>query len=341
MVDNRAWFMKHKPTTLDEIIFPNTLNGSQKDPNEIKAMFTNMLNNGIISGNILSFGPGGFGKSSLADVITKNIIKEPKDFYRLGKGVEAVEDLKAWLLAKPGKSSQKVVLIEEANKLSPQAQTALKDGLMEKYQGYVTFIANTNVPQGIDAALKTRFNFQLNFKDIQPEEAFKYLCNVLEKEGIQYNKELVWEFTYKNIGKGLRVLINNLEINVIDKKLETIGEIQSGTNNEDYIIGIVEYLIQLVESLPAEEIEKILANVDANPTFSQYYTGILNTTKNDMNLDYDFIFSQLIEKKFNLDILNTLMENYQEMDFKKFLNLHLVSSLNKVFQCIKIRKSLL
>lgn len=337
-IDNRAWFMKYKPTKIEELVFPNTLNGSPVKPEDIKKIFIDAVNNQFIPGNVLSYGPGGFGKSSLADVLVKSIIKEPKDFYRLGKGVDAIEDLKAWLVSKPGRSNQKIVLIEEADKLSPQAQNMLKDGLLEKFQAYVSFIANTNHPHKIDAALRTRFNMQLNFKEIQAEQAFFYVLSILDKEQIKYNRDYVWEFISKNIQKGLRVILNNIEINVKDKVLGSIGELESSSNNEDYILDLLKYLIQYAEAQPKESLAKLLVNVDNDPQFAQYYKAILDTTKSDLNLDYDYIFNMLLDENFSIDIKNVLIENYQDIDNKKFPNLHLVSTMGKLLLNIHQRK---
>jgi len=329
-IDNRAWFMKHKPTTIDELVFPNILNGNKVKPEDIKNIFQEIVAKQFLGGNLLNYGPGGFGKSSTADVIIKSIIKEPKDFHRLGKGVDAIDTLKAWLVSKPGRSNQKIVLIEEADKLSPQAQNMLKDGLMEKYQGYVSFIANTNHPHKLDPALRTRFNYQLNFKEIQPEETFFYITKILDKETITYDRDQLWEFICKHISKGLRVLLNNIEINIKDNILTTISELQSSSNNEDYILDLLKYLIQYADTQTVENLSKILTNVDNDPNFAQYYKAILDTTKTDLNLDYDYIFNALLEENFSIDIKNILIENYQDIDNKKFPNLHLVSTIGKL-----------
>lgn len=342
--DNRAWYKKYQPRVMDELIFPNILNGQKMDPEEIKAKFKDMEINGFVPGNILTFGPGGFGKSSLTDILKAAFLKEQKDFFPLGKGVQAIEDLTKWLVPGKGKSSQRIVLIEEADKLSPQAQVMLKDGLMEKYQHNTTFIANTNRVEGIDKALRTRFNFQLNFKEIQPETAFTYLISVLDREGVQYDRDKVWEFTYHNIGKGLRDLVNNLEINVSTvnsvKTLGGITEFQSSNNNEEYVLELIEFIIGTTENLDTTKINAMLREVTAETSISQYYKAIVDSTKNDPNLDYDFIFNKMIESNFSLDVKNIIMEGYQDIDLKKFPNLHLMATINKCFLTIGLRKGL-
>ena len=342
--DNRAWYKKYQPRVIDELIFPNILNGQKMDPEEIKGKFKEMVTNGFVPGNILTFGPGGFGKSSLTDILKAAFLQEQKDFHPLGKGVNAVEELAKWLVPGKGRSSQRIVLIEEADKLSPQAQVMLKDGLMEKYQHNTTFIANTNRVEGIDKALRTRFNFQLNFKEIQPETAFAYLLSVLDREGVQYDRDKVWEFTFNNINKGLRDLVNNLEINVstIDsvKTLGGISEFQSSNNNEEYVLELIDYIIKTVETLDTTKITNLLQDVTQEASISQYYKAILDSTKNDPNLDYDFLFTKMLEAGFNLDVKNIIMENYQDIDLKKFPNLHLMTTINKCFLEIGKRKGL-
>jgi len=343
-VDNRAWYKKHQPKIMDDLIFPNILNEEEMSPEEIKKKFVSMVQNKNVPGNILNYGPGGFGKSSLADILKAALLLEPKDYHMVGKGVNDIEELKAWLVPGKGKSHQRVVLIEEADKLSKEAQTMLKVDLMEKYQHNTTFIANTNRVEGLDKALKTRFNFRLNFKEIQPETAFAYLLGILDKEEVKYDKEKVWEFTYKNIAKGLRDLVNNLEINISEvngvKTLGGIGEFKSTNNNEEYILELITYLIQSVELLTPEKINLLLSNVMNDPTLGQYYKNILDVTKNDMTLDYDFIFDRIKEGPFHLDVKNIVHENYQDIDLKKFPNLHLMSTINKCFLEIGKRKGL-
>ena len=206
------------------------------------------------------------------------------------------------------------------------------------------FIANTNRVEGIDKALRTRFNFQLNFKEIQPETAFAYLLSVLDREGVQYDRDKVWEFTFNNINKGLRDLVNNLEINVstIDgvKTLGGISEFQSSNNNEEYVLELINFIIKTTENLDNTKITAMLREVTAETSISQYYKAIIDSTKNDPNLDYDFIFNKMLEAEFSLDVKNIIMENYQDIDLKKFPNLHLMSTINKCFLTIGLRKGL-
>ena len=339
-----AWYMKYKPRTIEDIIFPNILNEQPTDPEDIKNMFLSMINpggsEGGISGNVLAYGPGGFGKSSLLDVVIKELVSHPKDVFMLGKSVNDVNELKSWLQhTKQPNSKQRVVKIEEADKLSKEAQVMLKDGLMEKYQGKITFLAATNHPEKLDKALKTRFNFRLNFKEISPEGALTYVEKILINEGITYDRNKLYEFIQKNIKIGLRDLLNAIQVSVKDNNLDNISLIETSNNNEDYIIQVVDYLIKLFETYDIPKMESVLAYTGNDNTFHQYYTAILNMTKNDPFLEWDYIYKELLEKEFQLDVISTISDEYQEIEKKIFPHQHFISTFIKALYAIYRRKS--
>ena len=339
-MSNIAWYRKYKPQNIDEIIFPNVINEKPADPNDIKDKFKKMIENRIIPGNILSYGPGGFGKSSLSEVLIKEIIKHQKDIFKMRtKKVQEVEELSAWLNHAPVGSPMKIVFIEEADKLTPEAQNLLKDGLMEKYQGKVSFIATTNKPHKLDGALRTRFNFRLNFKELDPEVAFTYVENILQKENIEYDREKIFDFVKRNIKMGLRDLTNLLEISVKDNKLTEINESLNSHNNEDYIIQVIEYLIKLLETYEPKKIEEILISSTSDETFNTYYQAILKIIKNDPFIDWDYIYRELSEKDFALDLISVLHDNYQELEKKIFPAQHFIASFIQMVMVIYRRKS--
>ncbi len=112
-----------------------------------------------------------------------------------------------------GLSSQKIVKIEEIDKLSSQAQVLLKDGLMEKYQETTTFLATTNYPEKLDPALRSRFNTQINFDEpLCLDELYMRLQYILESESIIYQETQLKAYIDSNSSKGLREMINDLEL---------------------------------------------------------------------------------------------------------------------------------
>jgi len=199
----KAWYEKYRPVHLGDIILPDE---------DVKRTLDAFYENGFVRGNILSYGAAGFGKSSVNEVLINRIVKERKDIFILERKTENVDELKEWLQYLVGKSTQKVVKIEEIDKLSPQAQTILKDGLMEKYQSSCTFLATTNKPEKLDPAILSRFNIKINFKDLPVAGVFERLKFILEQEGVSFSEEELLQYTKTHRNLGFREMINTLEL---------------------------------------------------------------------------------------------------------------------------------
>ena len=255
----QAWFEKHRPRTIDDLIFPKVLNGENKDPEYIKTIFKKFYDQEFIQGNVLSYGPGGFGKTSLNKILQGKIIKHPKDIFILGRKVEDVDKLLTWLKTSRVQSKQKLVIIEEIDRLSAQAQLVLKDGPLEKYQATTSFLATTNNPEKLDPALVTRFNLRLYFKDLDENQTFERMKKILESENIKYDEESLRSFIKIYIKRGLRELISNLEVNsVTGEFIFDPKKALNLTGNEDYIIQLIPWMISYLKMQSKENLAKIL-----------------------------------------------------------------------------------
>ena len=116
VVMQKPWFEKHRPEKFEEVVFESEL---------VRNKIKDFLDQGYISGNLLSYGPGGTGKTTINKVLAWAIIKHEADVFILGKGVKDIEDLKAWLPLQPQGSKQKIVIAEEFDRLSKEAQRML------------------------------------------------------------------------------------------------------------------------------------------------------------------------------------------------------------------------
>jgi len=338
----QAWFEKHRPKNINDLIFPNVLNGENKDSNYVAEIFKNFYNNEFVQGNVLSYGPAGFGKTSLNKILQSKIIKHPNDIYILDRTVDSVDKLKTWVQQKPAQSRQKLVIIEEMDRLSNQAQIVLKDGLLEKYQNRVSFLATSNNPEKIDNALITRFNLRLHFNDLNEEQAIQRMIKILEDENINYQNENVNAFVKMYIKRGLREMISNLEVNsitgafVFDPK-----KALNLTGNEDYIIKTVVYLISYLKQLQKEQTQAILSNTKSDGTFAQYYDYILKLIKEDLMLNYEYIYKSLMDNEYvDFGSSSIIIDDYQIIDQVKMKNFHFLGTFSKLLKDIADRKNL-
>lgn len=333
VLKTKAWFEKYRPKILDDIILPQSTPGSGNAPG-FEETLTSFYNNEFIRGNILSYGPGGFGKTSLNEILVHKIIKHPDDIFISERKVEDIDRLKVWLQRKAISSTQKIVKIEEIDKLSAQAQTVLKDGLMEKYQSTCSFIATTNHPEKVDSSLLTRFNMKINFSELPKEGILKKLQFILSQESIQYKDEDVSEFIDRNSGKGLRDLINSLELASASGTFNSqlADSINFNSNeNEQLIASYIVYLSVYTESKTTEELKNIIKNASSDSHFFQYYEYMLKLFKNDLSLNFDTIYKYVLDdKQLSIFNWNIVQEDYQKLDEKRFKSMHLISTIHKI-----------
>lgn len=319
----KAWFEKYRPFVIEEVVFPNQ---------DIHDILKGFYDQEFVNGNILSYGPPGFGKTSISEVLIKKIIKDRNDIFILGRKTEDVDNLKRWLQQRPVHSKQKIVKIEEMDRLSAQAQVVLKDGLMEKYQNNTTFLATTNSPEKIDPALITRFNTRINFGELPIDGVYERARYILEAENVSYDVDELRAFVTKYHKRGLRDLINNLELATTDLTFypTKIDSFAGVSGNEELVVKYFEYLIRYTESLPTQKVKDIIRNTSSDSTFSTYYDYMLSIFKNELRLNYHGVYKELFDGEFDLSAKNIIEKHWQDLDLKRFKHTHTVALLHEL-----------
>lgn len=322
-VMQKAWFEKYRPEDINDVIFPDQ---------EKETLIRSFVEQGYIQGNILSYGPGGVGKTTINKVLLKAFTKHRSDVFVLGRSVDDVDKLATWMVQAPVASKQKIVVCEEFDNLSSKALSVLKDGFLEKYQPGVAFICTTNNIQKLEAPLLQRFNIKLNFTTINIERLVPRLAHILQVEGVEYNQEELTQFANAFQTKGIRDILNNLQLASISKKfnLASIGVGMTSSGTEDSMIDIIKYLMIYPTALDAGTTKTLL---DPSKTaIAQYYDWLVKVMQDDTSINYDYIFSKLINSDLILPIKNILIKYYQDLEYKKFKHLHVISCFGEVIE---------
>ncbi len=331
MMQYKAWFEKYRPKELKDVVLPNP---------EIKQTLDLFYDQEFIRGNLLSYGPPGLGKTSLSEVMIHRIIKDRNDIFILGRKTEDVENLTRWLQQRAVHSNQKIVKIEEMDRLSSKAQVVLKDGLMEKYQHNTAFIATTNNPEKIDSALMTRFNTKINFSRLPPEALKEKISFILREEGVHFEEQVLSDYIDKFHGRGLRDLINNAELASVSGtfKPETIGAFSGVSESETLVIQYIVYLVKYLESKTSEEIRLIIEDPKSDTQFFTYYEYMLQIFKSDLGLNFDMIYKELSESDLDLTAKNIINDFWQDLELKRFKSTHTVSLINSLMINVREQK---
>lgn len=227
--------------------------------------------------NIILAGAPGSGKSSLARVLISTFNIDPSDTKvingSLTTGVGFIrEELEPWM-KKTSFGGVKVVLIEEGERLSLQAQDSLKQ-VIEDYSDDVRFIITTNNISKINAAIQSRLQtFVVDL--INMDGILDLVCNIVEQEDIQVLDEADLMSHIEAFAPDLRKIINS-----IDKHTDETGLLYTLQNaSTSSTLDEWEKAWADKNSVSLDVLLPLTAGVDGN-NFEAYYEAVYNNVTN-------------------------------------------------------------
>ncbi len=199
------WTEKYRPSKFSEVV------GQDNIVKRIESL-TNSLN----IPHLLFAGPAGTGKSTLALVIVKELFGENwRDSYlELNasdeRGIAVVrEKVKNFARTKSlGNVSFKVIFLDEADALTPEAQQALRR-TMENYSSTCRFILSCNYSSKIIDPIQSRCAI-FRFKLLENKDIEKIIQRISENENLTINPQAI-ELIYEGSEGDCRRCINILQ----------------------------------------------------------------------------------------------------------------------------------
>ena len=240
-MEHSLWVEKYRPYNLQTYI------GNEHLKEKVKIY----LENEDVP-HLLLYGTAGTGKTTLAKVIVGNI--DCDHLYINASDENNVDNVRTKIknfASSVGFKSLKVVILDESDFLTPNAQAALRN-LMETFSKHCRFILTCNYVERIIDPIQSRCQ---TYKIVPPsrKEVALQLKNIFETENVTFNLDdlaLIVNAGYPDI----RRVINSAQRQVVDGNLKI--DVSSVIQND--------YKVQLLDMLGSgakfNDIRKLIAD---------------------------------------------------------------------------------
>ena len=283
------WVERYRPSTIDELILPES----------IKTTFSEIISQGKIPNLILS-GSAGTGKTSAAMVLCKSlncdyIIINGSDEGRL---IETLRNkLTQYCSSVSMSGGRKVVIMDEADYMTPDTVQPAMRGFIEQYSSNCSFIFTCNYKSRIIEPIHSRcavVDYIITNPKKQADLFMKRCFDILKQENIEYDIPVVAELIMKHFPDFRRVL-NELQ------RYSVSGKIDAGI------------LLNISDA-------SLNALMDALKTknFKEVRSWVVNNLDNDPQKVYRMIYDKIYEKA-NPSSIPAIILNIAEYQY----NLHL------------------
>jgi len=223
------WTEKYRPDTLDGYVFRDDAQKHQVE---------GWIASGMIP-HLLFSGAPGVGKTTLAKILVKQLGINDLDVLEINasreNSVDNVRERITNFVATMPFGEFKIVLLDEADYISPNGQAALR-GVMETYSSTARFILTCNYPNKVIPALHSRCQ-GFHIEKIDTTEFTARIATVLVTEGVEINLDTLDSYV-KATYPDLRKCINLVQMNSVDGKL--VRPQESDSAMADYRLAVVD-----------------------------------------------------------------------------------------------------
>ena len=256
-IANTVWVEKYRPKKLDELVLPESH----------KLDFLKYIERNTIP-NLLFYGPPGGGKTTLAKILCSKdgVMQKKTDNLLFVNGsaqstrkigyVEQV--IEPFLRYPPAGSDQvKVVLIDEADNMTPDAYRSLR-GIIEKFlESYGRFVFTCNYVSRIPGPVQSRFT-QYKFQQIPKEFVLNHCKNVLNVESIEHTDKDI-QFIIDNLYPDVRQIIAALEQCSLQGKLKVSED--AVRTKEKKMIAMIFQIVSFIEKGENSKIGRVVSDL--------------------------------------------------------------------------------
>jgi len=211
--------------------------------------------------NLIFYGPAGTGKTTLAKLIVNNL--DCSHIYINAsdeRGIETIRDKVSGFAGTASFSPLKVVILDEADFLTIQAQASLRS-VIETYSRSTRFILTCNYIERVIDPLQSRCQV---LKIVPPSKVdiAKHIAAILDKELVTYERSDIVSIV-KQYYPDLRKCLNTIQLSLVingkqDRYLQIDNSVLVSSNYTNLVIN------ELKTSKNWKNIRQIIADANVN-----------------------------------------------------------------------------
>jgi replication factor C small subunit len=255
------WVEKYRPKTIDGYVF--------RDEHQKKQIQTWIKDQSIP--HLIFSGTAGIGKTTMAKILVEELGIEDYDVLEINasrtNSVDDVRDKIVNFVQTIPFGPFKVVLLDEADYLSPNAQAALR-GVMEEYHQTARFILTCNYPNRIIPALHSRCQ-GFHIEKVDQTEFTARVATILVEENIDFDLDTL-DLYVKVAYPDLRKCINLVQQNCQEGKL--VSPNKSDAGEQDWKFDMV----SLFKAGKISEARKLLCGKIRSEEMEEVYVWLYN-----------------------------------------------------------------
>jgi len=208
----KLWTEQYRPKTVTEYVW--------RDDSQKKNVLSWIKDKSIP--HLLLSGSPGIGKTTMAKMLIHEIGIQDADVIEVNAsretGIDFIRDRIVPFISTIAWGDFKVVILDEADRLSLQAQDSLK-GIIEEYSSFARFILTCNNPNKVVPALHSRCQ-QFHFTKLDQVEFTARAATILVNENIEFDLDILDNFvkvTYPDLRKCLNLLQQNSQTGMLNQ----------------------------------------------------------------------------------------------------------------------------
>ncbi len=245
------WVEKYRPTSFDDMVL---------EP-EHKASLQGFLEDGAIP-HLLLVGAVGSGKTTSGRILAKQLDCSVLEMNASDeRGIDVVRDKIKTFLMTAGLKRWRIVFLDEADQLTPDAQAALRN-VIERFSKTGRFLMTANFEDKIVEAVRSRCQV-IRFKTLNRKEVYKLCSRILKAEDVKSDPEEVLRVIEDHY-PDVRSVVNALQLGSRKGVFEYAG-----------LVDVVGDVRRLLAQKDVNGIRKLV--LTHRPDFTLLYRGLFDS----------------------------------------------------------------